>query len=241
MKAALFLALVGFAVSSPDFKDIEAKFGHRVDVRQSAFTDPARGYKIQGIAAGKEAIEKYAPLWIKEWSRYPGGLMAKAKVSRVVFAEKLSLNGQIRAAVPAFDLDAMYFDPALGAHSPGYQRSVIHHEFFHMMDYRMGKLKVDPEWAALNPQGFKYGEGGAKMRTSGVGNLTKDIPGFLTLYGTAALEEDKAELFAHLIVNPKFVMAQAETDSVLAAKIGLLKRRMREYDAGFSEEFWPRE
>lgn len=240
MRAALPIALLGFMPSASDFKEIEAKYGHRVELRQAVFTDQARGYKIEGDAASGEAMERYAPLWIKEWSRYPSGLMAKAKVSKIVFAEKLSLNGQIRAAVPAFDLDAMYFDPALGAHSPGYQRGVIHHEFFHMMDYRMGKLKVDPEWAALNPKDFKYGEGGAKMRTSGVGNLTKDIPGFLTLYGTSAMEEDKAELFAHLIVSTKYVMDQAEKDPVLAAKIELLKKRMKEYDAGLNDDFWPK-
>lgn len=209
-------------------------------MRQAAFADQARGYKVEGDLATPAVMERYVPLWIKEWSRYPAGIMAKAKVTKVVFCEKLSLNGQPRAAVPAFDLDTMYFDPALGAHSSSYQRSVIHHEFFHMMDFRMGKLKVDPEWSALNPKEFKYGTGGKNMRTSGVGNLTTDIPGFLTPYATSALEEDKAELFAHLIVSTKFVTELAAKDAILAAKISLLKKRMEAYDSGFSADFWPK-
>lgn len=232
-------ALLIFAIAqSTNWSVIEAKFGHKIELRQVAFTDQARGYKVEGDAATPAAMEKYALLWIKEWSRYPAGIMAKAKVMKVVFCQKLSLNGQSRAAVPAFDLDTMYFDPALGAYAPDYQRSVIHHEFFHMLDFRMGKLKTDPEWIALNSKEFKYGSGGKNMRTSGVGNLTTDIPGFLTPYGTSALEEDKAELYAHLIVSTKFVADQAAKDRILSAKIALLKKRMQDYDAGFNLNFW---
>lgn len=239
MKAALFLfALI--ATSSDGLQELGAKFGHKIELRQAAFTDQARGYNVAGDVASEKAMSTYAPLWIAEWKRYPTGVMAKAKVVKVVFAEKLSLSGQIRAAVPAFDLNTMYFDPALGAHAPHYQRGVVHHEFFHMMDFRMGKLTNDPDWRALNPKDFKYGDGGKNMRSSGVGNLTRDIPGFLTPYGTSAIEEDKAELFSHLIVSTKFVTEQAEKDPVLAAKIELLKKRMLAYDAGFNADFWPK-
>ncbi|MBC8066091.1 MAG: hypothetical protein H7Y17_14760 [Chlorobia bacterium] len=238
MKASLLFLATILAQGPAGLLEVGTKYGHKIEVRKAAFTDKARGYEVAGDVVSDAAIEKYAPLWIQEWSRYPRGLMAKAKVAKVVFSEKLSLNGQLRAAVPAFDLETMYFDPALGAHAPTYQRGVVHHEFFHMLDFRMGRLKLDPDWMALNPKEFKYGSGGKNMRTQGVGNLTTEIPGFLTPYGTSALEEDKAELFAHLIVSAKFVMDQAAKDPVLAAKIDLLKRRMQAYDAGFNDSFW---
>ncbi len=240
MKAFVLLLAVALIQGQATLESVGTKYGHKMDLRQAAFTDQAAGYTISGDTATTAAMEKYTPLWIAEWSRYPSGLMAKAKVTKVVFCEKLSLNGQVRAAVPSFDLNAMYYDPALGAFSPLYQRSVIHHEFFHMMDQRMGKIWKDPEWAALNPKDFKYGDGGKNMRTGGVGNLTTEIPGFLTKYGTSGIEEDKAELFAHLIVSTKFVMDQAEKDPVLKSKIDLLKKRMAEYDAGFNDTFWPK-
>jgi hypothetical protein len=124
--------------------------------------------------------------------------------------------------------------------SPAYQRSVIHHEFFHMMDERMGVMRKDPAWAALNPPSFKYGSGGAKMRTNGVGDLNSDIPGFITKYGTSAIEEDKAELYAHLIIDPVFVANEAKSDPVLTKKIALLKSRMAKYHPTFSAKFWPK-
>jgi hypothetical protein len=217
-----------------------AGHGIQIEIRTKAFTDKAHDYLVEGDAAASDAMQKYQILWMEEWSRYPKSLMAKAKVERIIFCEKLSLNGQARAAVPAFDINSMYYDPAVGAKSPLYQRSVIHHEFFHMLDHRMGTVVRDPEWCALNAVGFNYGSGGKTMRTNGVGNLTAEIPGFLTVYGTSAVEEDKAELYAHLIVSPRFANDQALKDPVLAAKIALLKKRLQEYSPCFDSDFWPK-
>lgn len=210
------------------------------EIRQAPFKEPGRNYVVGGDIATPAAMKKYAPLWAAEWSRYSADLLDKAMVVKVVFAEKLSLNGQIRGAVPAFDLRTMYYDPALGSYAPNYQRNVVHHEFFHMLDKRMNTLYIDKQWASLNPKSFKYGPGGAKMRKLGSGELTNQIPGFLTPYGTAAVEEDKAELYSHLIVDPAFVMAQARKDTVLAKKISLLKKRLLAYDSLFSPTFWPK-
>lgn len=231
--------IVGFARTQEPLRAASERLGIPFEVRRATFVDQGDGYKVTGDRTTEDALKKYIPLWTQEWAKYPAGLMTKAKVTKIVFAEKLALNGQIRAAVPAFDLNTMYYDPALGSYAPKYQRNVIHHEFFHMIDERMRTLKQDREWAKLNPKGFQYGTGGDKMRTSNVGELTDKIPGFLTLYGTAAVEEDKAELYSHLIVDPEFVTAQAKKDSVLAAKIELLKKRLETYSSVFKAEFWP--
>ncbi|MBI1333663.1 MAG: hypothetical protein GC165_12380 [Armatimonadetes bacterium] len=223
----------------PDLAKLGERLAVSIDVRSAPFSDAGKDYKVNGDQATDAAMAKYVPLFVTEWSRYTADVMRKAKVTKIVFCEKLALGQQIRAAVPAYGLDAMYYDPALGAYSPSYQKSVIHHEFFHMMDYQMGRSEVDREWVAMNPPEFQYGSGGAKMRTSGVGNLTKEIPGFITMYGTSAMEEDKAELYAHLIVDPKFVLDQAKTDAVLASKIALLKKRLFAFDSLFGQKFWP--
>ncbi len=237
--SALLLSLV-LAGSSAGLAETASAHGIEAVIPSADFVHKARGYEVSGGKPDSDSLVKYARLWIAEWNLYPEGLMKKAKVKKVVFAEKLRVGEQFRAAVPAFDLDSMYYDPAYGAGRGIYQRSVVHHEFFHMMDQRMGILYTDPEWAALNSSDFRYGSGGAKMREPGVGNLTKEIPGFLTRYGTAGVEEDKAELFAHLIVSSDFVAERAQNDSVLASKIVLLKKRLSGFHSGFNEEFWKR-
>lgn len=239
----MLLAPIAICLLTQETKPIQDlcdKFKLAAEFRSGEFKDQGKGYQITGDKVTEEGMKKYASIWVTEWSKYSADLFAKVKVTKVVFAEKLSFSGQVRAAVPAWDLNAMYYDPTLGSYSAGFQKTVIHHEFFHMIDYRMGKLSRDADWRKLNPEDFKYGSGGAKMRTPGVGNLTKDIPGFLTMYSTAAMEEDKAELYAHLIVDPGFVYDLAKTDKYLASKIDFLKKRLAEYDPVFTDSFWPK-
>lgn len=195
-------------------------------------------YVVVGKPASAEKLRSYEPVFAKEWSLYPPSYVIKAEVHRIVFAAGLAVDGQVRAAVPAFDGDTMYYDPELGSYNLHYQRTVIHHEFFHLVDQRMGHMAKDAEWSKLNPVGFHYGSGGAKMRTKGVGELTDTIPGFLTPYGTSAVEEDKAELFAHMIVDGPYVKERASKDSVLAAKVDLLRKRLRDFDTEMDTRFW---
>jgi len=238
MPLAVFVAVALAQIKADPLVDLGKTYGVQIEVVKEAFTTQAKGYTISGKPPTDAEMEKYTPLFVKEWSLYPPSLMKKAKVTKIVFCDGLQVGEQYRAAVPAFELDTMYYDPALGSFSPHYQRNVVHHEFFHMLDQRMGAMRVDPDWSALNAPDFKYGDGGEKMRAAGVGELTADIPGFLTRYGTAAVEEDKAELFAHLIVDSAYVTDRSAKDAVLAAKIAMLKRRVGNFESGLGDKFW---
>lgn len=234
------LVMVALAqVQAEPFADLSKTYGIPIEIAKEPFTKQARGYTISGKAPTTAELEKYAPLFIKEWTLYPPSLMKKAKVTKIVICSGLLVGEQARAACPAFDLDTMYYDPAMGHYNPHYQRLVVHHEFFHMLDERMGILRKDASWSALNSEYFKYGTGGDKMREPGVGELTPDIPGFLTRYSTSAVEEDKAEIFAHLIIDTAFVKGRADVDAVLAAKIAMLKKRVADFEAGLGDKFWP--
>jgi len=210
----------------------------RVDCIKRPLEWHGNDYIVRENPAKASLLEAYEALFVKEFSLYPASFVEKAVVHRIVFGAGLSVDGQVRAAVPAFDGETMYYDAVLGASKPHYQRLVIHHEFFHMVDQRMGFLDRDPEWEKLNAPGFRYGPGGANMRRKGVGDLTDKIPGFLTMYGTAAVEEDKAELFAHMIVDGPYVKKRASQDAVLAAKIGLLDKRLAAFDPAMGTSFW---
>jgi len=234
---ALLLPLLVRGVP-PSLVDLGKKYGVEIEVASGAFTKEGYHYTLSGTAPTDAEMEKYATLFVKEWSLYPPSLMKKAKVVRIFFCDGLKVGDQIRAACPSFDMDTMFYDPALGSYNSGFQRSVIHHEFFHMIDERMGLMNPDREWSDLNPSTFKYGDGGKNMRTAGVGKLTSDIPGFLTLYGTSAVEEDKAELFAHLIVDPSFVSDRIAKDSVVSTKAVLLKKRLAGFDPAMGDSFW---
>jgi len=231
MIAALALCLTCGILqrSSPALEALTATAGIEVDVVAAKFEVSGADYKISGTAPTSEHLDKYLALFTKEWALYPAKLFAKANVKRLVFAENLAVNGQFRGAVPAFDFEAMYYDPSLGSYNPHWQRVVIHHELFHMIDQRMKLIHKDPEWMKLNLPDFHYGKGGKEMRTRGVGELTDRIPGFLTPYGMSAIEEDKAELYGHLIVDREFVNRRIAVDPWLAKKVDLLRMRLRGY------------
>lgn len=238
MNRAMLAFVLSLSIVQSPFSGLETTYGLKAEVLSASLDVKPRGYTLTAKAPVPAEMSKYTPLFVKEWSLYPASLPKAAKLEKITFGAGLAVDGQARAAVPAFGLSTMLYDPGMGAHNSHYQRVVIHHEFFHMIDWRMRFLEKDPEWKNLNPPDFRYGSGGDKMRTSGVGELTDTIPGFLTRYGTAAVEEDKAELFAHLIVDGDFVRKRAAADRVLQSKIDLLKTRLKKFDANMGDGFW---
>ena len=238
--------MVGLAVSllvrlvrMPDsLVEIGKKYSVQVEVIDSPYSWTGRGYTIKADTPQATDLEKYAWLFASEWNRYPISAIKSAKLKRIIIGANISLNGQIRAAVPAFEANTMYYDTTLGNYSAPYQRMVVHHEFFHMIDQVEGILRKDSEWAALNAPEFHYGSGGEKVRNLGAGVLTDKLPGVLTVYAMSGIEEDKAELFGHLLVDRDYVEGRMKADSVIAAKVGLLKGRLGKWDAAINDEFW---
>lgn len=159
---------------------------------------------------------------------------------RIILCRYLSVGGQRRAAVPDFDDGTLYFDVALGRHSEAYQREGIHHEFFHMVDHSDdGIIKRDEEWQAVNPEGFRYGPGGWIYQDDAQAHVASvDVPGFLNRYSTSGVEEDKAEVFAHMMVAYKAIQVQSKKDPVLAKKVVMMKERIRHLCGDMDDAFW---
>jgi hypothetical protein len=195
---------------------------------------------IDGAAADPADLESYTALFACEWSLYPPELVRRTGLKRVVFCKNLHFNGQRRTAIPDFEHDALYFDVTRGRHDDQYVRRVIHHEFFHVVDLKDdGKLYADERWANLNPPGFRYGPGGARLQDDPTVTTTgKDVPGFVNRYAASGVEEDKAELFSHLLVEPETVAARAEKDKYVRAKVERMKELMAAFSTAAGAEFW---
>ena len=99
-------------------------------------------------------------------------------------------------------------------------RWVVHHELFHHIDRERGTLDHDPEWAALNPQGFRYGTWSRHMI---------DLHGFLTAYGTTSAKEDKADTYAYLMTSPGHVALRAARDPIVRRKRETMRARMEDF------------
>ena len=197
---------------------------------------------IDGRAADRADLDRYSRLFAAEFGLYPPGYVMQSKLKRVVLCRDLSFAGQVRNAVPEFGSDTLYLDVVRGAETPTYLRKVIHHEYFHIVDFRDdGEVYTDAAWAALNPAGFVYGSGGASaqdMATTSV--LTDKFPGFLNHYSTTGVEEDKAEVFANLIVDGAYVAERIKTDAVLKAKVARMKALLTRFSPDMNDAFWAR-
>ena len=189
-------------------------------------------------AEGRELKFYYSNI-ATEFLLYPPGVVKQTRLKRIVLCRGLSFAGQSRAAVPDFEHDTLYYDVVAGAYSRRYQRHAIHHEFFHIIDYRDdGEVYSDNRWARLNPQKFRYGEGGAKMQNDPLSGLPRDIPGFLTKYATSGVEEDKAEIFAYMMTDYPAVAKRAGTDRVIREKMTAMKRLLGIFCSEIDQTFW---
>lgn len=196
--------------------------------------------QIRGRAAANEKLVTYVPIFAKEFALYPVDFVKRSHLKRIVFCEELAWDDQLRASIPDFANDTLYIDVVRGDWRENYQRKVLHHEFFHMVDQvDDGLLYRDDRWSAANPAEFRYGAGGDTAQTTeGTGALSDKYPGFLNHYSTTGVEEDKAEIFAYLFIDRAELARRAETDGVLRAKVELMKRLLQEFCPEMTAERW---
>jgi hypothetical protein len=195
---------------------------------------------IDGKNADRKELQDYTSLFAPEFALYPQDLVQRSQLKCVVLCSELSFAGQRRNAIPDYEHDTLYLDVNRGTYSKTYLRKVIHHEFFHIIDYRDdGNVYQDERWMSLNPAKFKYGSGGRDAQDlQETSVLTDKCPGFLNHYSTTAVEEDKAEVFANLIVDLEYVKDRAKKDRVLNAKVERMKELLAKFCPEISDKFW---
>ncbi len=227
--------------SSPsDFESVAKKYELEIVSAAPMFPAKTSWGLIEGTAAEAADLKRYESLFCQEFKLYPKSFVAKSRLRRVVLCQNLMFAGQRRYAIPDFEHDAYYLDVGTSEQSAIYLRKVIHHDFFHLVDYRDdGLLYEDERWKELNPVDFKYGTGGAAaLGIANTGELTDKFPGFLNHYSTTGVEEDKAEVFAHLIVSSHIVASRIESDPVLSEKVARIKALVHAFCSDMDESFW---
>lgn len=228
--------------SGRSIKDLAEIYGIVISAESAKFPVATVHGAIGGERADQVEIDRYEPVFVAEFSLYPVECIRRSGLRRIVMCRALSFAGQPRTAVPDYQHDTLYLDVCRGAYSVPYVRKVLHHEFFHMIDYRDdGHVYEDAAWSALNGSEFTYGRGGIDAQSQPHASLaTTRYPGFLTLYGTTGVEEDKAELFCHLVVVQEYVMERERLDPVLRAKVKRLKDTLIEFCPEMNDAFWER-
>lgn len=244
--------------------EVERQFLEKLDLKVtlSGGRFPVHTYHgtIEGRSPpGQEALF-FGSIVLEELQLYPRTLLAKIGLEMVVLVSDLAFAGQPRKAVPDLGASVMYFDVRVGGYNDRYTRKVIHHEIFHFLDHKYSTegLYHDSLWESLNPPGFSYGQGGVnsqdviiveghtthreEQNASRKGEDTSgpSLPGFLNQYCLSGVEEDKAEVFAAMILGFSTLVRDCERDPVLESKVSEMMRFISTVDSSVPDDpgFW---
>jgi hypothetical protein len=221
------------------FAAIKKKYGIYVVVRDKPLRQRWVAGRITADPADKKDVRTYAPILVEEFCIYPAGFVRRTKLRQIVLVRNLRLGKQQRTSVPDFARNILYIDASRGRKTEHYVRRVIHHEYFHVVDYLDdGKLYDDPGWSALNPADFRYGNGGQYMRDPNASVPSENHPGFLNRYSTSGIEEDKAEVYSYMITEYRHVAARAKKDKIIRAKMKYMQALLEKYSDDMDAGFW---
>jgi hypothetical protein len=217
---------------------IEHKYGIEVLENQRYPVTTYHGL-IRATNAETAELDRYRKILAQEIQRYPRDLIRQSRLRRIILCRDLSFDGQNRAAVPDFEHDTLYLDVVAGDYDRAYQCQAIHHDFFHIIDYQDdGELYSDDRWAKLNIPSFQYGSGGVSMQDDPASGMPWDSPGFLNKYSTSGVEEDKAEIFAHMMTDYALIEKRAASDDVIRKKMSLMKTLLAKFCPAMNASFW---
>lgn len=192
-----------------------------------------------------ERLAQYADLLHEEWTKYPIGWVKATGLRTIALVSGLRVMGEGRAAMPDLAGRALYLDISYLDAPETYVRSVIHHEFYHLVEgVHFGSMFYpDKAWAALNPAGFRYKGGGAMAyRDKHYFHTEHPRTGFVTAYAQYALEEDKAEVYAYLMTTARYRRLEVwlATDDILKRKVAYLLAFFERVDPSFTAAYLAR-
>lgn len=199
-------------------------------------------WKILG-AADLPSLRRYGSILLDEWGKYPRAWITVTGVKRVALVKGLTNQGDAVAGAPDPVGDVVYLDVTYDASGEGYERNVIHHEFNHLLEFNLfgSYNRTDPEWEALNPVGFRYlGSGADAYHDHDYTPVEHPQPGFVDTYATYAIEEDKAEVYAHLFTrdgSARLTQWMA-TDASLRGKVAAYHQIIQEQVPSMDEAYF---
>ncbi len=219
-----------------------ARLSEKYDV-EIILTNPPFEDGISGKAASTKNVTTFLALFKAEWSFYPPELVAESGLRRIIFCEDLTSQGHIWGGLASGGKgDYLYINVGTSRWSKMYIRNTIHHEFFHVIDRRMhinAGIRYgfkDPQWAALNPEGFKY-DLKLQIVPNGIQNDPK-LKGFLNKYAQSDVAEDKAEVYSYMITEGQIIDDRIKTDPVLKAKTERMKELVKQLSPKMDDDFW---
>ena len=244
--ALLLLTHSSYAQDYLDIRRLCSSLENNYSIKVYFEKFPVTSWKIDYDFATKQDYEKlynYLLLFDNEFAKYPKGFLKKTKLSAVVFVKSLALKKQLRTAIPDYGKEILILDFLRGGHNSTYQKHVIHHEFYHMIEEEFNESAYwkDPHWKEFNAPGVQYGQGGKSAQDNSKAYLfTHPEKGFVNLYSQSAIEEDKAEIYATLFVKEEYdkLIEWVKEDKTLYGKMKYMIKFLKKLDSRLSKRYF---
>jgi len=226
-----------------DLRQIEQKWGITVlwAPGSPAPPMPAKVRLVYSYFTDKKIaqLKAFVRMLRDELDMYPDAIVSRLGFGNIYILDEFTyrdvkLAGQSFSWIPkpavAYGLNS--FKPEDAASRAFFSRTT-HHEVFHAMERRFtvagGKL-FGPEWNALNEPDFKYRIGPDSVSAEGQPTHTKDNKGrkgFAEPYGMNIATDDRATMYARMMVADQIFYGRLATDPVLLAKTNRLQEFFR--------------
>ena len=194
-------------------------------------------YSLKTTPTNEIDLDIYIPLFFLEWLIYPKSLIKLSKLKKLTFIHECILitkyYKQYRAGVAEYiyNYNLFYCTKEINFN---YIQIVIHHEYFHFIDFIHDKSFDDKIWRKLNFINFNYGIGGWSERN--FIKLDNNIKGFINHFSMSAIEEDKAEIYQFLILNT--IKALNNNDDIIKKKVYRIIEILKDFDKIFFINNW---
>ncbi len=235
------------AFQAPEIAALARRLGITIEPPGRRFTEGS-GYAAAAEPPAAEDVKAFSPILESELAKYPGDFIPSLGLRRIVLCrnlrdEKVRMGGTIDSRHRVLVLDVGQGLNRAGSPDPeALARRTIHHEMGHLVDALVeGRADRDREWERLNPKGFQYGAGGESFLEDAGASMSAPVRlGFLNPYAMSGIAEDKAEVFASMMVCYPGMARRAEGDEILRGKMALIRKLCRRLSPSMDEEFWNR-
>ena len=213
-------------------EDLNALFTHlgmELKIPEAKYYLSSDTFDITCNPATERDLDIYTPLLMLEWWIYPKKFIQRTSIKALTLVHDIEFRTdsytQDRKGCPEYkNTKSIVF--SVDETNFAYIRIVLHHEFFHFIDFADDQSYDDEEFESLNEGGFEYGEGGDSERQWI--KLDKNMRGFINHYSTTDLAEDRAEIYQYLIGCPDEALNNG--DIIVRKKAKRIKDFLNNFD-----------
>ena len=185
-----------------------------IDVSQNFSNDKVTGKAVSGAALESDLLRFFECL-----EYLPENFVKRSGINKIVILEDLKFKDEPAGGVASGNLMML---------AKGFPKHVFYHELFHIFD---DTIHTNKQWCHLNPKDFVY-KGSSfyevELKKRDAKKVEKNswlnrmMPHFVGEYAMSFEHEDRAEVFAAMVVEGKDFRKRTAKSAVMRKKMNMI-------------------